>query len=86
MEVKENNAYRTTHENTHKGFEPRFEFRFEGKSRKNYSTIKQQKYSSGPPNPAAIICTGYEKTVFGNKLFSFPLPFEKNAFKAKHRA
>lgn len=69
MEIKENNAYGTTHENTHEGFQPTFQFSFECKE-KNYSTIKQQKYSSGPLSPAAYCyCTGYEKTIFGSKLF-----------------
>lgn len=37
MEIKENNACGTTHENTHKGFQPAFQFRFECKEKKIFN-------------------------------------------------
>lgn len=65
MEIEENNAYGTLHENTHEGFQPTFQFKFEWKEK----NIIQQ-YSSEPPSPAAYCyCTDYEETIFGSKLF-----------------
>lgn len=34
MEIKENNAYGTLHENTHEGFQPTSQFKFEWKEKK----------------------------------------------------
>lgn len=42
MEIKENNAYETIHENTHEGFQPTFQLRFECKEKKKHLRINNK--------------------------------------------